>query len=380
MTFQFTLSIILSVCAIANLRQLNYLRYANLGFNKELMILVETPDSFDEEYLMRETFKEELLQVRTVAGVAFAPGSPGGHVPQMPVDLGGQKVPVDVLLVDHEYFDVMNIKVTEGRKFNPKTVKDFPAQRLRSGVGLPPGKAEVLVNESFVREFLTGTPIGQTYHRDDVRGKRVYEIVGVVKDFHVRSLHHKISPMMFLQTAPMNIANIKVYPSDFPTTIKNIETAWTKVYGARAFNFSFLDETFDRQYRSDEQLATVIILFTGIALILACLGLFALSSFMISRRTKEIGIRKSMGASIKAIYTMLSWNFLKWIVVSIILGCPIAWWLTDIWLRRFAYHATLSIDIFIIAALVAFLVALFTVTWQSLKAANANPIKSLRYE
>jgi putative ABC transport system permease protein len=142
----------------------------------------------------------------------------------------------------------------------------------------------------------------------------------------------------------------------------------------------FLDETFDHQYKSDEQLATVITWFTGLAAIIACLGLFALSSFMITRRTKEIGIRKSMGASTRSIYTMLSWDFLKWIVVAVIIACPIAWYFMQLWLNKFAYHITLGTDIFIVAALFAIGVALLTVTWQSLKAATANPIKSLRYE
>ena len=178
----------------------------------------------------------------------------------------------------------------------------------------------------------------------------------------------------------MYFANIKVKPSDIPSTIKGVEKTWKKVYGDRLFTYTFLDETFDHQYKSDEQLATIITWFTGLALVIACLGLFALSSFMITRRTKEIGIRKSMGASIRSIYTMLSWDFLKWIVVAVIIACPLAWYLMQLWLNKFAYHIELGTDIFIIAAVSAFGVALLTVTWQSLRAANANPIKSLRYE
>ena len=185
---------------------------------------------------------------------------------------------------------------------------------------------------------------------------------------------------MFIQTRPMNIANIKVMPADIPATLNAIERKWKQIYGDKLFAYTFLDETFDRQYRSDEQLATIIIWFTGLTLVIASLGLFALSSFMIARRTKEIGIRKSMGASVKSIYTLLSWNFIKWIILAVGLACPIAWFLTRLWLSRFAYRMELSVDIFVIAAAIAFAVALLTVTWQSLKAANANPIKALRYE
>ena len=178
----------------------------------------------------------------------------------------------------------------------------------------------------------------------------------------------------------MSLANIKVKPSDIPATINGVEKIWKKIYGDQFFTYTFLDETFDRQYKSDEQLATIIAWFTGLALIIACLGLFALSSFMITRRTKEIGIRKSMGASVRSIYTMLSWDFLKWIVVAVVIACPVAWYLMQLWLDKFAYHIELGTDIFIIAAVFAIGVALITVTWQSLRAANANPIKSLRYE
>jgi putative ABC transport system permease protein len=372
MTFQFALSIVLMICGIASVRQLHFLRSANVGFGKEHIIQIETPDSFEGEFALRETFKDELLAVSNILGVCFSPGSPGGHIPSIPVDIGGERRPLDVFMVDQDYLDVMNIKVIEGRGFPKRNLKNFGEMRR--------DKLEVVVNESLVREFDLSPPIGATFYRDDPFGKRIYEIIGVVKDFHVRSLHFKIGPFMFIQTPPMNIANIKVGSSDLPATIKEIEKVWKKVYGDKHFIFTFLDETFNQQYRSDEQLATIIVWFTGLTLMIACLGLFALSSFMISRRTKEIGIRKSMGASIKSIYTMLSWNFIKWIVAAVILGCPVAWYLVNMWLSMFAYHTKLGFDIFIIAPALAIAVALLTITWQSLKAANANPVKSLRYE
>jgi putative ABC transport system permease protein len=175
-------------------------------------------------------------------------------------------------------------------------------------------------------------------------------------------------------------ASIKVASTDIPGTLKSIEAEWKKVFGLRPFVYQFLDETFDRQYKSDEQLATVIGYFTGLAVIIACLGLFALSSFMVSRRTKEIGIRKSMGASVGTIYSMLSWDFLRWILVAVLIASPVAWYLMRLWLETFAYHITLEADIFIIAALLAVAIALLTITAQALKAANVNPVESLRYE
>jgi putative ABC transport system permease protein len=176
------------------------------------------------------------------------------------------------------------------------------------------------------------------------------------------------------------MANIKVKSSDIAATIGKIEKAWKKIYGDRLFTFSFLDETFARLYKGDEQFSTITGWFTALAVIIACLGLFALSSFMITQRTKEIGIRKSMGASLQSIYAMLSWDFLKWIVLSVVIACPLAWYVSYLWLNKFAYHIELTFDIFLIAVGISFIVALLTVTWQALNAANANPVKSLRYE
>jgi putative ABC transport system permease protein len=371
MTLQFTLSIILMICALAGSRQLHYLRNANLGFSKDHIIQVETPQNHIDEYSLRETFKEELLSQQNILGVSFAPGSPGSHIPTAPLDVKHEERSIEFLLVDHDYFKVMDIELVEGSGFFPRSLEEFATLS---------GNVRIVVNESFVRELNLTSPVGYVFQRVGPSGPRNYEVVGVVKDFHFRSLHHKISPIMFIQTRPMHLANIKVQPTELPATIEAIEGAWKKVYGDKLFTYTFLDDTFDQQYKNDEQLATVTIWFTCLTLVIACLGLFALSSFMITRRTKEIGIRKSLGASVKSIYRLLSWDFLKWIAMAVAVACPVGWYITSIWLGGFAYHVQLSADIFIIASVIAFLVALLTITWQSLKAASANPVDSLRTE
>lgn len=373
MTIQFTLSIVLMICALAGSRQLQYLHNANLGFSKEHIIQVETPFNLGQDYALRETFKEELLSLHKILGVSFSPGSPGGHIPTAPLAVDSEEKSIEFLLVDHDYFNVMNIELVEGRGFIPMSLGDLSAPST--------GDVGIIVNECFVRELGLTSPIGKVFHRERPQGgQRDYKIVGVVRDFHFRSLHHKISPIIFIQTRPMNLANIKVQPHELPATVEAIERTWRKVYGDKLFTFTFLDETFDQQYRSDEQLATITIWFTWLTLMIACLGLFALSSFMITRRTKEIGIRKSFGASVRSIYGLLSWDFLKWIAVAVALACPIGWYITSLWLRGFAYHVQLGADTFVIASALAFVVALLTVTWQSVKAASANPVKSLRTE
>ena len=371
MTFQFSLSIILIVCAIANLRQLDYVRHANLGFRTEQIIQVQTASEIGEELVLRETFKNDLLQFPDIIGLTYSAGTPGGFIPRHPVDIDGKKQSLDFFLIDHDYLDVMNIELLAGKSFTRKNFTNS-FEML--------DKNSILINESAVRELGLKNPIGKSFYWEDQGTRRAYEVIGVVKDFHFRSLHHKIGPLMLIQTPPMMTANIKMQSSNVPATLKTIEQEWKKIYGDRLFSFKFLDEKYNLQYKSDEQLSTIIGWFTGIALIIACLGLFALSSFIVTRRTKEIGIRKSLGASIRSIYVMLSWDFLKWIVLAIILSFPIAWYLLQFWLSKFAYHIQLETDIFIIAALFAIGVALLTVTLQSWKAASANPVKSLRYE
>jgi putative ABC transport system permease protein len=207
------------------------------------------------------------------------------------------------------------------------------------------------------------------------------EIIGVVKDFHVTSLHDKIEPICFVKRdTPGGTAHIKIASTNVPASLKTIEAEFKNVWGAEPFNYQFLDEAFNRQYQRDEQMAIVIGYFTVLAVIIASLGLFALSSFMVTRRTKEIGVRKTMGASVGTIYSMLSWDFLKWILVAIVIATPVAWYLMKMWLSTFAYHIELGFDVFVIAALIAIGIALLTVTGQSLKVARANPIDSLRYE
>ena len=186
--------------------------------------------------------------------------------------------------------------------------------------------------------------------------------------------------MFFIWGRHPALLSVKVASTDIPATIRLIEGEWKKVYGSTPFRYAFLDETIERQYRSDEQAAKIIGYFTVLAIIIACMGLFALSSFMVVRRTKEIGIRKAMGATTNNIFVMLSKEFIKWVMISVIIACPIAWVLMSKWLQGFAYRIDLGADIFILAALIAMVIALTTVTWQSLKSSLANPVEALRYE
>jgi len=375
MTFQFALSIIMMVGILVNLQQLHYLRTADLGFNKEQIITLNTPADIPNQYALRETFYSRLLQHAVIKNATFSFGNLDSRILDSPtLEINGTESSVKAILTDPEYLDVMEIELNGGRNFITGNIGDLRRP------GDPAGVRGVLINETLAREFGIDEPLGKLIYAGKEKQMQ-FEIIGIVKDFHFRSFHDKIEPLIFLYAWGFGpIASIKVASSDIPATLKTIQAEWKNVWGNVPFNYQFLDEAFNRQYQRDEQLAKVIGYFTILAMIIACLGLFALSSFMVTRRVKEIGVRKTMGASVGTIYSMLSWDFLKWILVAIVIACPAAWYLMKMWLDTFAYHITLGADVFVLAALLAITIALLTVTGQSLKVARANPIDSLRYE
>jgi putative ABC transport system permease protein len=372
MSFQFAISVIMIIGTLACLQQLNYIRTMNPGFNKEQVLTIETPADFPEEFALRETFKKKLLLHPQIKQVAYSVGHPSYDIPTAVLESNDLKRTSGFIVSDPDYIDLMNIKVVDGRNFS----WDIEGKRIMWGDA---SQFAVLLNETAVEEFGIESPVGKSikWIFSENQAWNCF-IVGVVKDFHFRSLHHKIEPLVLGCGGPWYLCNIKISQKHIPATLKMIEGVWKTVYGIKPFKYRFLDDRLDQQYKSDEQTAKVIAYFAGIAILLACLGLFALSSFMISRRTKEIGIRKSMGASIKNIFVLLSWDFLKWIGVSSVIAVPIAWYLMELWLDGFAYHIKLGADIFITSMLVSIAIALLTITWQSLKAANINPARTLQ--
>jgi len=377
MTFQFSLSVIMIVAILVNALQLRFLRTEDLGFNKNNILAIQLPGEFHDEVKARKSFKEGLLQHQGIEKVSLSSTSPGFSELTAPANfIEGTEIEFKMILCDDEYLDLMGIEVVEGRGFSKSFPGDKAKWHTRSRAG------GFIFNESTIRDFGIEEPIGKM--PTGIDKQRYFEVVGVVKDFHVRSLHYQVEPYCLIWSddteGVLYMANIKISDSDIPSALKSIEHEWKRVYGQRPFAYKFLDENFDRQYKKDEQLAETIGYFTIVAIIIACLGLFALSSFMVSRRVKEIGVRKVLGASVGTIYSILSWDFLKWILLAIVIASPVAWYLMKMWLSTFAYHIDLGVDVFVMAALIAISIALLTVTGQSLKVARANPVDSLRYE
>lgn len=373
LTIQFTISIILIIGIITSLRQLHYAKNMDLGFSKEQVIFFSTPNlPGQKKHELRRTFKERLLQNPNIKKISYVTGRMGTNLRPAPeVEFDGVKMTGSVyMVIDPDYIDMMGMEIIDGRDFS----WDIEGDR----------NIRMILNETAANQIsLDSTVVGKIgyYQNPYQQNSQLHmEIIGVVKDFHYQSVHHQIEPMSFAWFGPEADINIKISPNNIPETIKFIEKEWKNIYGTAPFQYSFLDELFDQQYKSDEQGAKIIGYFTILAITIACMGLFALSSFMVIRRTKEIGIRKVMGASTQNIFLLLSQEFVKWVLLSVIIACPIAWVLMNKWLEGFAYKINLGVDIFILAALMALVIALITVAWQSLKSALANPVKAMRYE
>jgi putative ABC transport system permease protein len=292
LTFQMSISMILIIGLFTNFRQLHFVKNSNLGFSKEQVILISHPLGFENVISYRKTLKNSLMQYQQIKNIAFSNRRLGidepGHFEPV---IDGERKYFQYSSMDPDYLDVMGIEMVEGRNFS--------WDRISESHFYTEGKLHVVINEKAAQQYWDKSPVGQILIAEGARQDIQFEIIGVCKDFHYRSMHHKVEPMMFSWRPYSQNMLIKVSPKNMQSTIKTIENEWKKVYGSEPFAYSFLDEAYDQQYKSDERAATIIAYFTILAITIACMGLFALSSFMAVRRTKEIGIRKALGRFIK---------------------------------------------------------------------------------
>jgi putative ABC transport system permease protein len=269
-------------------------------------------------------------------------------------------VPLRVINADPDFIDLMGLDVIEGRNFSYETRTDLDRRYL--------------LNEEAVRQFGFKDPVGKTTNS----GRNT--IIGVVKDFHYNSLHNKIGAMAISWDHWTRRACIKIAGTNVANTIKHIESVYKEFCPGFAMEYGFLDESFAKQYEAEKRLKQLLQYFVSIAILISCLGLFALTAFIAEQKTKEIGIRKVLGSSNAGIFVLLSKNFTKWVLVANLISWPIAYFVLRNWLKSFAYHINPSILIFVLSGLMALLIALMTVGYQAVKAASANPADCLRYE
>jgi len=363
---QFSLSIILIVGTIIIQKQIDYLKNKDFGYDKEHILRISMRGESSKDY---KVFKDELLRNERILGVTGAEQDlpyfywrEGGGIDWEGKD-PNNKVGVCANIVDYDFIKTLKIDIVEGRAFSRKLSSDV--------------RAGCLVNEEMVKlmelESIEGAYI-RYYSRE-------LKIIGVMKNFHFKPLINMIEPLILrLDPEKVRTVIVRIHPENISSSLAFIEKTWERTIPMFPFEFSFLDEAVDRSYRNIKRTGNLITCFAVLAVFIACLGLFGLASFMAEQRTKEIGIRKVLGASVPGIVLLLSKEFSKWVLVANVIAWPIAWYVVSKWLQNFAYRTNLTWTTFIMSAGIALLIALLTVSYQSIKIALANPVESLRYE
>ena len=375
--FQFALAIFFIITTLMMGNQLAYLRTKPLGYQTEHVVAIQTHELRRENKTLPIIFRDALRSYPAVASTTWFSGS---RLVNFPVSLPPnifvsyedmQDQPVKMMSIDYDVFKTLDIKLVEGREYS----EEFPTDQRKS----------IIVNEALVKKLGIEDPIGKTIK--DIRKTRTRTIsrsktiIGVVRDFHFRSLHHEIGPVIMpLFTTDYASLLVRIHPENVPGTIAFMEEKWKEIAPALTFRFSFLDENINGQYHKEERWNQMIQYATGFAIFIAALGAFGLAALATARRTKEIGIRKVLGASQAQILSLLSREFVLYITLASLIAFPIAYYATTQWLQTFAYRTELGIGIFLLGSLVLFLIVLTTVTAQTLKAARANPADALRDE
>ena len=370
---QFVISITLFIGTTVILNQLNYMKNKDMGFHKDNIMVTLA----DEEIINKaDQIKDELKKHTSVVNATTTSLVPGFTMSRSVVIPEGfsrsESQMVDAMNADEDFIKTFEIELVAGRNFSKNIATD--------------ADESVIINESAARKFGWNNPIGKkisvfTSETDDPNEVTDYTVIGVVKDFHVITMHMAIGPLvMGCRTDQFRFFAVRIKPENTKDTIGYVENVFKSLNPNNPFEFTFLSDRFNSLYENDERLSKIITYFTIFALFVACLGLFGMASFMAEQRAKEIGIRKTLGASVLSILVLLSKEVTKLIIIANIIAIPLAYYALSKWLERFAYREGMGIMIFILSAVVVFLVGYLTISYQSLKAAFANPVDAIRTE
>ena len=366
---QFAISIVLIAGTSVIMNQLHYMKERRLGFNKEHVVVLPIMEGSIMQSI--ETIKKELKSHNGVVSVAASSNVPGHGTSRQNAFLPegfelNESQMMGAISIDHNFIPTFDMEVVAGRNFSPGFVTD--------------SSKSVLINDTAAQEFGWDDPVGKTI--TELTGNGITKtVIGVVRDFHVESLHKKIEPL-YIENEPsgFDYISIRIRPRNISGTMDFLRKKWKEFDSTGTFDYVFLDESFDSQYRAEERLSTIFSYFTLFAIFIACLGLFGLASFTAEQRTKEIGIRKVLGASVYGIVILLSKEFAKWVLIANIIAWPVAYYAMNKWLQDFAYRINMGVWIFILAGVLTLIIALLTVSYQAVKAALSNPVEALRYE
>jgi putative ABC transport system permease protein len=365
--FQFSISIFLIIGTLVIYNQLHYIHNKSLGFDRSQVLIIKNTNVLGKQ---AEVLKQELGQLAGVTSTTMSSYQPTGSerlktglFPDATIDIK-KDILTEFWTVDEDYINTMGIQLTDGRNFSKEMAGD---------------SAAIIVNEAFVKKFAHKDPLSQTVYRDFDK-VRPYHIIGIVKDFNFESFHTQITPLALVYSKDYGAINVRMHSANLSALMTQIENKWKGLSPNQEFSYSFMDQDFDAMYRSEQQVGTIFISFSTLAIVIACLGLFGLAAYAAEQRNKEIGIRKVLGATVSTIVGMLSMDFIKLVFISIAIATPLAWLAMNSWLQGFAYRVSIHWWILAIAGMVAILIAFITISFQSIKAALANPVNSLRSE
>jgi len=370
---QFTTSIFLIAATIIVFRQLNFIQTKKLGFSKDQMLIVNGTGALGNN---RDAFKNEVAKLSGVKGATYA-----GYLPVAGSSRNDNSFSTEAAMtstnslnmqvwnIDHNYIPLMEMEIVKGRNFS----KDFGTDSNAT-----------IINETTARLLGWDEPIGKKLYTSfqDRGGTSLIsrEVIGVVKNFHFESMKENIGPLCFRLADNSWATAFKVNTSDIKQLVTNIESKWKAMAPGMPFSYQFMDESFDNMYRVEQRTGKLGLTLAVIAILIACLGLFGLATYTAEQRIKEIGVRKVLGATISNIVSMLSKDFIVLVVIASLFAIPLAWWAMNKWLQDFAYRISIGWWVFAAAGIIALLIAVITVSSQAIKAALANPVKSLRTE
>ncbi len=368
---QFVVSIVLIVSTFVIYNELSFIRNKNLGFNKEQVVIVNKTDDIGAQI---QSFESELggnLAIRSVSNSTAIPGDQTGDTVFEP-EGGSSRNAQDIRTIQCDYNFARTYKITmaEGRFLSREHPSDSGA---------------IVLNQAAVKAFGLKDPVGKTLYSLPSPGQKPqpFVIIGVMKDFNYQSLHQAIRPLgigLFQRGGFGKFVSVRIVPGNYRRTIAFLQQTWNKYADNEAFDYDFLDQDLNHLYREDIRTDRIAGVFSALAIFIACLGLLGLAAFTTEQRTKEIGIRKVLGASVPELIGLLSSEFAKWVLIANVIAWPLAYLIMDRWLQNFAYKTSINLWIFVASGLIALLIAIATVSSQAIKAATANPIRALRYE
>ena len=372
--FQFIISVVLIVASVVIAKQMNYLRSADLGFAKDQQVVI--PLRSNNAKNMYASFRNELLKHSDVTNVGASLYYPGiSNVSDNIFFKDGESMQqgkdVKMNYIDTRFLQTLNIKPVAGRLYSD----DYYAEDTTG---------TIVLNETAAKLFgftKATQAVNQKLHFTFNNSTYNFNIIGVVKDFHYEDLHLPIGPYGFqLNTQQYNYMIVHVKPGNVTASLASIQNTWHNLNASEPFDYSFLDKDFQKNYDAENKLSAIVGDFTIIAILISCLGLFGLATFSAEQRIKEIGVRKVLGASVTSIVALLSKDFIKLVAIAVIIASPLAWFVMNKWLQSFAYRTSINWSVFVITTLVAMLIALLTISFQAIRAAVSNPVKSLRTE